>query len=716
MSRPLPDLQLHVSESRRDGQAVLCYRLEWSDPEQGQVCEDFESRPFRRDPASHFKELFRVIEKLSDPGDAKERHRQLENVGAQLFKKLLPLDLQRKLWALPRSIRTVQIVSDEAWIPWELLKLQDPDSHSAGPFFAEAFALSRWLRDDQDTRGAEVLGLHRIALVVPKGSQLASADDEGQLAQVFRSREREVDEIPARYLDVTEALGLGRYGGWHFAGHGLTWGESPDQWSVKLDQGKLTATDLAGEARRLGRSRPLVFLNACDSARGADSLTGRGGLACAFVEAGAGAFLGSYWALPDDRAHFFAVAFYERFLKAELPIGEAVRQARMRLREEFPGDPTWLAYTVFAHPLARCSEASGIAPALINGTAQPEVAHRLSGSAAPESPHRQTLSQPEVAARNPPEVTQKQLPRAARGSVARSPHRMALIAALIGAAAMIVAALITSPWLGELWPDGGEQQMLVRVAEQSTGAGIRGAEVLLFAEGGPYQETTDTQGVAELPVPAASVTAARLVVQSAEHKLVERLVHPSRDRLVDIRLSPRDSQTANVLFRIVDGTSGEPITNGEVQLFLGADPHLQTTDANGLVKFAVDFQDGHTDVQMSVRTPTHAIQYLRITLSPDTVQDVNLDRRTDTLASTPPASTPPAPTYEVVLVLPSVMDGAEILVDGRPPAIVRDLGTLVTIRVVAKDSNHHLEVRKGERICSQKIRIEPDTSRLQPCG
>jgi len=33
-----------------------------------------------------------------------------------------------------------------------------------------------------------------------------------------------------------------------------------------------------------------------------------------------------------------------------MPIGEAVRAARIAVRAE--GDPTWLAYTVFADPLA----------------------------------------------------------------------------------------------------------------------------------------------------------------------------------------------------------------------------------------------------------------------------------------------------------------------------------------------------------------------------
>ena len=56
-----------------------------------------------------------------------------------------------------------------------------------------------------------------------------------------------------------------------------------------------------------------------------------------------------YWSVYDQPAHDFAQAFYGRLL-AGLPIGRAVQEARTAIRPL--GDPTWLAYTVFADPLA----------------------------------------------------------------------------------------------------------------------------------------------------------------------------------------------------------------------------------------------------------------------------------------------------------------------------------------------------------------------------
>jgi CHAT domain-containing protein len=92
-----------------------------------------------------------------------------------------------------------------------------------------------------------------------------------------------------------------------------------------------------------------VFLNACQIGRSVMSLTDIGGWASQFVRAGAGAFVGAYWSIYDKPACDFAQAFYGRML-AGMPIGRAAREARAEIKSA--GDPTWLAYTVFADPLA----------------------------------------------------------------------------------------------------------------------------------------------------------------------------------------------------------------------------------------------------------------------------------------------------------------------------------------------------------------------------
>jgi CHAT domain-containing protein len=162
---------------------------------------------------------------------------------------------------------------------------------------------------------------------------------------------REVKRIPATFLDVKEALSKGEYDGWHFTGHGGFRGPDPNRSAMLLEnREEMTPEDLSDEASNLGLARPLVFLNACQIGRGAMSLTDIGGWAAQILRAGAGAFIGAYWSIYDQAAKDFAQAFYSRLLSG-MEIGTAAKEARQSIKPL--GDPTWLAYTVFADPLAR---------------------------------------------------------------------------------------------------------------------------------------------------------------------------------------------------------------------------------------------------------------------------------------------------------------------------------------------------------------------------
>ena len=67
-------------------------------------------------------------------------------------------------------------------------------------------------------------------------------------------------------------------------------------------------------------------------------------------QAGAGAFVGSLWEVVDSSAATYAQEFYRAALGGDT-LGEAARKAREAIRQE-PGDPTWLAYTLYGDPAA----------------------------------------------------------------------------------------------------------------------------------------------------------------------------------------------------------------------------------------------------------------------------------------------------------------------------------------------------------------------------
>ena len=345
-----PDLSLLILHPS-NGQPALTFLLSAADAGLELNLKPFGPISFHTDPFPYFQEFFEDIEHwpIASSQDKAKVEQRLAAKGSMLFEKLIPTDLQVLLWELRDRIKVVQVQSGEPWIPWELCKLQGREDGRVveGPFLCEAFAMTRWL---PGIGFKPTLRLKNVALVLPRDSELPLATSEGEYVSSLAGRDRKVARVPATFLDLRAALAKGEYDGWHFTGHGGFRAPDPNRSAMLLEnREELTPEDLSGVVSNLGLARPLVFLNACQLGRGALSLTDIGGWAAQFLQAGAAAFIGAYWSVYDQAAHDFARAFYGHLL-AGLSIGKAVQEARTAIKPL--GDPTWLAYTVFADPLA----------------------------------------------------------------------------------------------------------------------------------------------------------------------------------------------------------------------------------------------------------------------------------------------------------------------------------------------------------------------------
>jgi fatty-acyl-CoA synthase len=201
---------------------------------------------------------------------------------------------------------------------------------------------------------------------------LASAEAELSLLRVLEPLGAHIHRLPARRDALRQAFDEGAFDLLHLASHGAfgetgmgpvshaaagsgtqTWPSTADASAVLLDDGIFTAAELVPQmAGPLRHRSPLVFFNTCHSGRVGPSLTRIGAWGGHLVQMGCGAFIGAIWPVTDHGALVFTRAFYE-LLAQWYPIGEAVRIARQRLRDQFPNDPTWLAYRCFADPMAR---------------------------------------------------------------------------------------------------------------------------------------------------------------------------------------------------------------------------------------------------------------------------------------------------------------------------------------------------------------------------
>ena len=346
-----PDLSLLIEEVWVNGRRAFTLRITSSNPDHNLNLAKYGPIPFQIDPGPYFQELYKDIESyaVANPTDKESATLKLATKGDYLFRTLLPEEAQHKLWELKNQLTSVLIQSEEPWVPWELCKLSGKVNGrvEGGPFLCEAFACTRWM---PGLGLKPALKLQNMAVVVPSDSGLPFASIERDYLLSLAQGNRQVKHIPAHFLDVYRALASGQYDCWHFTGHGGYRASDPNRSAIYLENRETFAPEqLVGVVTNLGEARPLVFLNACQIGQSGMSLTDIGGWAKRFLDAGAGAFIGAYWSVYDQPACKFSQEVYSRLL-AGLPMGRAVQEARLAIREK--GNPTWLAYTVFADPFA----------------------------------------------------------------------------------------------------------------------------------------------------------------------------------------------------------------------------------------------------------------------------------------------------------------------------------------------------------------------------
>jgi hypothetical protein len=347
-----PDLELLVREEESTGNPRYSILVTSPDESLGLFYREFGPIELRTDTRAFFADLFADIEAM-DLGSAEARIRAqklLEAKGNFLFTTLLPEPLRALLWGIRDRITRIRIDSDEPHIPWELIRLSGPDETGTvieGKFLCE-YEITRWIPGlGLNSR----LTLADIGVVIPADSGLASAQEEREFLLGLAAQGREVTPVPTTFLELMDSLAAGKHDVWHFSGHGsVKDDQDPNRAAMQLSDGqKLTPEQISGAQANLGRSGPLVFMNACQIGRTGMSLTGMGGWARQFLGVGAAGFVGAMWNVHDNPARDFARALYTHLLAGET-IGAATLLARQEIKRY--QDATWLAYTVFGHPSA----------------------------------------------------------------------------------------------------------------------------------------------------------------------------------------------------------------------------------------------------------------------------------------------------------------------------------------------------------------------------
>jgi hypothetical protein len=372
-----PDLILYIEEMPSLGGPIKFRFRVTSGPT---YPNDYEDMPFGSveltlAPNLYFQDRFTAIEGLPfyDHNDVKVIDYKLRSEGKQLFLDLFSLQLQNELHKFGDRITTVLIKTDGHHVPWEMILLP-ATADRPEEFLSQRYHVTRWT---EGFRPAKEICLRKMVYVAPayqQGQRLPFAANEvtflRSIQGPFGIQATEVDAFP---LPVFDAIDNTPFDVFHYVGHAvqaaaksadfsslqLQTEEKEVQGTLKRISRMLEPNDLLGKGPRWSPRRPLIFLNACQTGRQDLGLVRPGGWASAVLRSQAGAFVGTLWSVRDSAAFAFCQAFYNALL-AEKTFGASATIARNVVAAT--GDPSWLAYVVYAHPNAKLTHPTPLPP------------------------------------------------------------------------------------------------------------------------------------------------------------------------------------------------------------------------------------------------------------------------------------------------------------------------------------------------------------------
>jgi len=283
---------------------------------------------------------------------------ELRGAGLKFFERA-PQKFKDAFWTLADAMQpfeTISIVSQEPFIPWELMVPVWPDgTENKRPLGAD-YCVARWTDRKNVVAAPQKIRLTDCFIIAPdyadKSKVLKWAKDETALVQKTFDPKAEVID-PAKFAAVTNKLQAELRCLVHFVCHGKD--DSAGIQTIDLVDEELSSNAVSG-MQDLGKAfrekRPMVFLNACQVGRPTRALVGIGGFADAFIQIGASAVVAALWSVVDETAHLVAEEFYKG-VKAEptRPFAAILRDVRRKAYEPGAKD-TYAAYCFYGDPAA----------------------------------------------------------------------------------------------------------------------------------------------------------------------------------------------------------------------------------------------------------------------------------------------------------------------------------------------------------------------------
>lgn len=360
------DLTVVVTGAQRDGRHFFC-------TVKSQLLEKYKigvSEPWNLPEAAESIVLSLMERFTTDATTSNMLLAELRGAGRQLY-DASPTIFQQAFWELidaGHTVKTIAIVSEEPFIPWELMtpyRFKDGHRQQREALGAE-FLVGRW-PTPYSVSPAQKIPLRDSFVIAPKYTPpLSFALSEAKM--VVDSFAGEAID-PADFDSIEKKLGTQGKTLVHFVCHGED--EQTEIDAVRSEGARtrnrvqiirLEKSQTLNSTQILGmngvdtifeQEHPFVFLNACEIGRATPALVGIGGFAKSFIDLGASAVIAPLWSVKDTIAQEIAKIFYQRLLaEPGTPFAEILRDLRRKAYEPGRAEDTYAAYCFYGDPAA----------------------------------------------------------------------------------------------------------------------------------------------------------------------------------------------------------------------------------------------------------------------------------------------------------------------------------------------------------------------------
>jgi len=318
-----------------------------------------------------------ILETLRNPNRTIE---DIKDIGKKLYQEFIPERIREEIERLDIDLKlspVILLVTDDHEIPWELIfddkfwSLKYPFGRIYGePYrrFERPLSALDIIKLDSDKR--------RKAVLISPCKDLPGAYEEIKNLEELFKQINEIGEIKslvneeAKESNVIGIFASNDYDIIHYAGHGKSVLYNQDNKYIESISAAIELFDNSLDDIRIKqlklKNKPLIFLNACETADGIFVGDKTENLATSFIHAGASAVIGTLWKVSDNIASKFATEFYKSIVK-EKPFGISLMEAKKiinALREDNK-NLDWASFILYGFPTRKMLTSSNITQIVI---------------------------------------------------------------------------------------------------------------------------------------------------------------------------------------------------------------------------------------------------------------------------------------------------------------------------------------------------------------